>query len=136
FVTKTPDGEKLISSALQAGILIIPDERSNALVVSAPLDNIPLLKNLIQALDSTTPREATIKVFPLVNADATQMATILRDLFRMPSSGNGATNLDGPAISYQLGSSGTSSTPDPAAGSSPDGGKPADSSDKAASARS
>ena len=83
FVTHSDDGGKLITSALQEGVLITPDRRSNSLVISAPLENMPLLESLINAMDSTSPRTAEIRVFTLVNSDARAMATVLNELFRM-----------------------------------------------------
>jgi type II secretory pathway component GspD/PulD (secretin) len=83
FVTQTADGRRLVASALQEGVLITPDARTNSLVVSAPLENMTLLERLITALDSTSPRMGEIRVFKLVNADAAQMADVLRQLFRL-----------------------------------------------------
>jgi len=83
FIRKTADGKELIATALQEGVLITPDARSNSLVVVAPVRNMPLLESLIKALDSTSPRLAEIRVFTLINADAQQMADILTELFRL-----------------------------------------------------
>lgn len=83
FVSETSDGQELIASALQEGVLITPDSRTNSLLVSAPLENMTLLERLIVALDSTSPRMGEIRVFKLVNADAAQMADVLRQLFRL-----------------------------------------------------
>ncbi|HOC00650.1 MAG TPA: secretin N-terminal domain-containing protein, partial [Verrucomicrobiota bacterium] len=83
FITKTEEGERLITSALKEGILIVPDSRANSLVVSAPLDYMPLLNEVISHLDATAPTMAQIKVFHLKNADARQMAQVLTSLFRL-----------------------------------------------------
>ncbi|MGC9453928.1 MAG: secretin N-terminal domain-containing protein [Phycisphaerae bacterium] len=83
FVTSSSDGRELVASALQEGVLITADERTNSLLVSAPLENMTLLERLITALDSTSPRMGEIRVFKLVNADAAQMADVLRQLFRL-----------------------------------------------------
>jgi len=83
FITQTKDGKDLIASALQEGVLITPDVRTNSLVVSAPIENMPLLESLVKAMDSTSPRMAEIRVFPLTNADAASMADVLRELFRL-----------------------------------------------------
>ncbi len=87
FITKTEGGEKLITSALKEGIIIVPDARANSIVVSAPLDYMPLLAEIIRHLDDTAPTVATIKVFNLKNADARQMAQLLNGLFRLPRPG-------------------------------------------------
>jgi len=83
FITKTQEGERLITSALKEGILIVPDSRANSLVVSAPLDYMALLSEVISHLDATAPTMAQIKVFHLKNADARQMAQVLTSLFRL-----------------------------------------------------
>ncbi|MCK4602370.1 MAG: hypothetical protein KAU28_07875, partial [Phycisphaerae bacterium] len=83
FVTRTQEGKRLIASALQEGVLITPDRRTNSLVVSAPIENMPLLESLIRGMDATTPRMAEIRTFTLKNADAAQMADVLRELFRL-----------------------------------------------------
>ncbi len=83
FITQSEGGEKLITSALKEGIIIVPDARANSVVVSAPLDYMPLLSEIIKHLDETAPTVATIKVFNLKNADARQMAQLLTGLFRL-----------------------------------------------------
>jgi type II secretion system protein D len=97
FISQTKEGEKLISSALQEGVLITPDKRTNSLVVSAPLENMPLLESLIKSMDSTMPRVAEIRVIALENSDARQMATVLMQLFRLQTSGGAATGGGGSA---------------------------------------
>jgi type II secretion system protein D len=97
FISTTTDGKELIATALQEGVLITPDRRSNSLVVVAPVRNLPLLESLIRALDSTSPRLAEIRVFALKNADAQQMATVLTQLFRLQVAAAGAK-----AVSYTL----------------------------------
>ncbi len=88
FIRNMPGGQRLVTQALQEGILITPNRRANALVVTAPVDELELLKNLIEALDSVAPRASIIKSFVLVNADASQMALTLKDLFRLDSAGS------------------------------------------------
>ncbi len=101
FITQSKEGKKLVTSALQQGLLITPDRRTNTLVVTAPIDTMPLLGSLIRALDSTSPRAAEIQVFPLTNADARQMAVVLTELFGLTSTG-GAANQPGRAVQYTL----------------------------------
>jgi type II secretion system protein D len=90
FITRTEGGERLITSALKEGIIIVPDPRANSLVVSAPLDYMALLQEIIKHLDETAPTVATIKVFNLKNADARQMAQLLTTLFRLQAVGPAA----------------------------------------------
>ncbi len=86
FIVTTEEGKKLAASALEEGLLITPDPRTNMLVVKAHKDFMDLLARLIESLDSTDPRKAEIVVFPLENADARSMADILTQLFRLEGS--------------------------------------------------
>ena len=92
FVTRTKEGKDLIASALQEGVLLTPDARTNSLVVSAPVENMPLLDSLIKALDTASPTVVEIKIFPLKNAAARQMADILTKLFRLDGSTTSSKN--------------------------------------------
>ncbi|HTG44417.1 MAG TPA: secretin N-terminal domain-containing protein, partial [Verrucomicrobiae bacterium] len=83
FITRTPEGEELVASALKESLLITADRRRNALVISAPVDSMTLLARIIGSLDSEAPQLAKIKVFRLQNADARQMADVLTTLFRL-----------------------------------------------------
>ena len=83
FITHSSDGRELIASALQEGVLITPDRRTNSLVVSAPVRFMPLLERLVGALDSIAPPMTEIRIFTLVNADAQRMADVLSELFRL-----------------------------------------------------
>lgn len=98
FITRTPEGKELVASALQEGVLITPDKRTNSLVISAPVSSMPLLENLIKAMDNGQPRAAEIRMFALKNADARQMSDVLSELFRLKA---GATT-NNRAVNYTL----------------------------------
>ncbi len=83
FISRTEDGQELVSAALKEGILITPDPRMNSLVVSGPVEYMGLLDQIIHRLDAASPQQAKIKVFSLQNADARQMGELLTQLFRM-----------------------------------------------------
>ncbi|MFB3892666.1 MAG: secretin N-terminal domain-containing protein [Phycisphaerae bacterium] len=89
FITQK-EGKDLVSSALIDGVLISADRRTNSLVVSTSVENMPMMEALIKGLDNIAPRGAEIRVFALTNADATQMANVLTQLFRL--TGAAATN--------------------------------------------
>ena len=99
FVTRAAEGEEIIATALQEGVLVTADTRTNSLVVSAPVDSLPLLEQIIAKLDATSPRVAQINVFPLVNADARQMGRIVSEVFRLQATG---VATDGRPTRYQL----------------------------------
>jgi type II secretory pathway component GspD/PulD (secretin) len=92
FVTRTEDGRELVTAALKEAILITPDSRMNALVVSGPVDYMGLLEQIVSRLDNSSPREARIKVFSLRNADAQQTAQLLLSMFRMQAGGASGPN--------------------------------------------
>jgi len=83
FISRMPDGKKLMDSALKEGVMITPISQTNSLLVEAPADTMTLLDRLIRALDTTSPRMAEIRVISLTNADATQMARVLTELFKL-----------------------------------------------------
>jgi type II secretion system protein D len=91
FITRTNEENELITTGLKEGVLITPDPRTNSLVVSAPVDNMPLIEQIISKLDSSSPQIAQIKVFQLINADARQMSDVLSNLFQLQAAG-GQTN--------------------------------------------
>ncbi len=90
FITRTEEGQELVTAALKEAVLITPDIRMNSLIVSGPIEYMGLLEQIIHRLDASSPQQAKIKVFTLQNADARQMSELLTQLFRMtaaPSNG-------------------------------------------------
>lgn len=71
------------SAALAANsrVIAIAEERSNSVVVSAPGELIPSIEQLIKEMDRNVEDITEIRVFPLKNADAYEMAQILSELF-------------------------------------------------------
>ena len=102
FVTRTQEGQELVTAALKEAISITPDPRMNALVVSGPVDYMGLLEQIVGRLDNSSSREAKIRVFPLRNADAQQTAQLLLSMFRMQSSGTAAAANGQRTIQYTL----------------------------------
>jgi type II secretion system protein D len=81
MLTFDENGERRLTSGLLNDVRVTPDPRANALVVSAPSDSMPLLLALIDQLDKMPPAVAQIKVFTVVNADATRLAETLETLY-------------------------------------------------------
>jgi type II secretion system protein D len=103
FITRTERGSQLVTSALKEGVLITPDTRMNSLIISAPVDYMGLLEQIIASLDSSAHQQAKIKVFTLVNADARQMAELLMAMFRLQQQlGPGGQNANPRSIQYTL----------------------------------
>jgi general secretion pathway protein D len=83
FIARNGSGDERVTSALKEGVLITPDSRVNSLIVSAPVDYMDLLDQIITRLDNSSHTKAKIKVFALQNADARQTAEVLAGLFRL-----------------------------------------------------
>jgi len=83
LITQSDEGKELMASALKRGVMITAVPRTNSLLVQAPAETMPLVARLIAALDQINPRMAEIRVFTLINADATQMARVLGELFQL-----------------------------------------------------
>jgi general secretion pathway protein D len=60
---------------------VVPDVRTNSLIVTAPVDGIEGLENLVQQLDKPSQVQDVVRIFQLQNAIASEVATTLRNLF-------------------------------------------------------
>lgn len=75
------DGELRLD--LTRPIRLIPDAQTNSIIVASSAANARGVAELIKTLDTLPVGEAvTIRVFPLENASATRLRTIIEDLFR------------------------------------------------------
>jgi general secretion pathway protein D len=70
-----------VRSGILSDVRITADARSNTLVVTSPIESIPIVSELISRLDRPATAVATIKHFTLKQADATSLSTLLNDLF-------------------------------------------------------
>jgi type II secretion system protein D len=80
-ITDPNSPDRRLGSGILESVTITPNRRANALIVSAPKDVLKLIESLITQLDVLPEAIAEIKVFTLVNSDATTMAATLRGLF-------------------------------------------------------
>ncbi|MGB0580266.1 MAG: secretin N-terminal domain-containing protein [Limisphaerales bacterium] len=71
------------SAALQAQnkVVAVADERSNSLIILAPEDQIAMIEELINELDSDVDDVTEVKVVKLENADPTEVAEQINQLF-------------------------------------------------------
>lgn len=60
---------------------VVPDVRTNSLIVTAPVDGAEQLESLIKQLDKPSLVQDVVRVFQLENAIASEVATTLRNLF-------------------------------------------------------
>lgn len=94
LLTVDPQGSKLLKSGLLNDVSITPDVRMNTLIISAPAESMELLAALVKQLDSPT-SVAQIKVFHIVNGDASSLVLMLRML--LPSQVGGGAQLQLPS---------------------------------------
>jgi type II secretion system protein D len=72
-------GQELLRSGMLNEIKITPNPRNNTLIVTGPREAMPLIQAFINQLDAPGDR-AQIKVFRVINGDATNLVTMLRSL--------------------------------------------------------
>lgn len=88
FVTVDAEGKRrLISSGILADVRITYDSRANTLIVAAPAKSMPLIEALIKQLDQPPAVRALVKVFTIVNGDATTLVQMLNDFFGTTTTG-------------------------------------------------
>ncbi len=87
LVTLDPQGQRRLNSGILTDARITADGRSNSVVVSAPADSLALIEALIRQLDQLPAAEAQVKLFTIVNGDASGMADMLENLFGQPTGG-------------------------------------------------
>ena len=93
FLTTQGKNRRTIRSGILADIRVTADPRVNSLIVTAPEQSMPLMAELIRQLDLPTSNVAEIKVFALVNGDATSMQQLLETLFSSPDQQNSQNQL-------------------------------------------
>jgi general secretion pathway protein D len=81
FLTVDAEERRLLSSGILTDVNVTADVRSNALIVSAPPENLELLEAVIRRLDDLPAAEAQIKVFTIINGDAKNLQQTLDMLF-------------------------------------------------------
>lgn len=90
FMTVDSAGGRLLQSGILFDVRIVADTNSNALVVTGPPNSMDLIGALIKELDQLPNAEAQIKVFTVINGDATNLTTMLQQLFgQQASTGQG-----------------------------------------------
>jgi general secretion pathway protein D len=72
-------GQEMLRSGLLNEVTITPNPRNNTLIITGPIQALPLVEAFIEQLDTPGDR-AQLKVFRILNADATNLVTMLRSL--------------------------------------------------------
>jgi hypothetical protein len=84
-----------------AKVTAVGDDRSNALVISAPGDLISTIENMVKEIDQEVTDVTELRVFRLVNADASEIADQLAQLFPDPTtSSSGGQNTPATPFSF------------------------------------
>ncbi len=91
FLTVDSKGRQMINSGILTDVQVTADTRSNSLLVSAAPESMPLVEALIRELDELPSAEAQVKVFTLVNGDASSMAEMLQTIFGQQTGTTAAT---------------------------------------------
>ena len=80
---------EIAESGLLSDVHLVPNIRSNDIIVTAPKKTMRLIELLIDKLDVPSAAAAFIKVYTLKIADAQLTATLLRNLFTGQTAGTG-----------------------------------------------
>jgi general secretion pathway protein D len=100
--TPRPKGGEEVEIGAREGFKVIPDERTNALILLASPQSIDMLKGVIAKLDQEVPRgKGNIHVYYLQNAVAEDLAKILMGVAKEAGEGGkvGATTVKAPVSS-------------------------------------
>jgi type II secretory pathway component GspD/PulD (secretin) len=87
-------------------VVVVAEERSNAIVVSAPESQLPILEHIIKGVDVNVQDLTELRVFRLHFADAQDTADLLTSLFGDNSSGNNQNQNQNQRGQMQMGGAG------------------------------
>ena len=81
FSSRDPGGREAFLKTIRENVQITFNVRSNSVIVVAPPSSLKLIEALVHRLDRIEKRPVLVKVFQLVNADATRMVDLLEEMF-------------------------------------------------------
>ena len=81
FIMLDQAGGRLLRSGVVSDVQVNADPNTNALIVRAPAKSMELIEALIKELDQMPDAEAQLKVFTILNGDATSLAATLQQVF-------------------------------------------------------
>ncbi|MFN7735149.1 MAG: secretin N-terminal domain-containing protein, partial [Pirellula sp.] len=87
-----------VNSGILAGVVITSNPSINTLIVRAPSKSMPLIAALIEQLDQLPSAEARMKVYPVINGDATSLVTIIQQAFGLPATGTNTNQQQGAGL--------------------------------------
>lgn len=83
-----PMTEAEIDGVIRDQVTLTPDLRTNSVFVNAPAEISAMIRDIIMDLDGSGAGERRVAQFQLKNADARQMADVLRDMFNLRQQGD------------------------------------------------
>ncbi|MDB5289423.1 MAG: gspD 1 [Phycisphaerales bacterium] len=91
FTPEAGAGEKsyqaTTTEALHARVTIVPEERTNTLIITAPPAAMVIVESLVKDLEGNPATESTVQSFRLEYADAAATAKVLMSVFLDPATG-------------------------------------------------
>ncbi len=81
-------------------VTVVADEYSNSLIILAPDLVQTNIANLVKQLDVAVQDVTELRVFTLQNADPTEMASVINDLFKDQTSSSSGNNSRGPGFQF------------------------------------
>jgi general secretion pathway protein D len=72
-------------------VVAVPDARTSSLVVTTTKDLMEQIADMIQQLDHPSPKETSVQVFHLENADPQEVVNVLQDMFQSSTSSRGSS---------------------------------------------
>ena len=88
FMTIDSEGGKILESGLLSEVRVTADANGNALVVTGPSKSMGLIEALVKELDTLPSARAQIKVFTIVNGDASALSSMLQQLLGQQAQGS------------------------------------------------
>jgi type II secretory pathway component GspD/PulD (secretin) len=80
FMTIDSEGKKILESGLMENVRVTADANANSLIITGPAKSMGLIEVLVEQLDTLPSARAQIKVFTIVNGDATALANMLQQM--------------------------------------------------------
>jgi type II secretory pathway component GspD/PulD (secretin) len=78
-------------AVLQARVVVVPDPRTNSVIVSSSRDSMEEIALTIGRLDASDSKKQHVHIYTLENADPDNVAAILRGMFTVNGSDNSST---------------------------------------------
>ena len=76
---------------LQARVVVVPDPRTNSVIVSSSRDSMEEIALTIGRLDASDSKKQHVHIYTLENADPDNVAAILRGMFTVNGADNSST---------------------------------------------